>query len=376
MFKPEGEGIQCLDCEGRIFTLGVHRTVNNFERHLNGKQHRANVTARLLQIEKLGMQDTFVPACIPTTMDFNFPPAPLAVFANKSNSSFESLRSNMNQYFVALENDAASKAVRSNMLEERMAAAEQRSLVQLEKLSDKLVVSEARREENLKHMAEELATTEERSRDRLDRIVEQSAASEERSKTRLEDLSDRLARSDRRCKDEAEDLSVRFAISENSTQARLNQMTERMKSLEQINEKQNEYIHDLESQCQLHSEELQRQREREEELRRTCLAQIELHNQEIVDRLNKSEVAHSEMIHLLEKQFAERFRPLEKAKQEQIEQIEQIERFESIVPEIFQEMQALRERLSKPVKRSVSRRASYHSRPKVRHVSRRVSIIS
>ena len=371
MFKPEGEGIQCLDCEGRIFTLGVHRTVNNFERHLNGKQHRANVTARILQMEKSGMQESFAPSFIPTTMDFSFPPAPLAVFANKSNSSFEGLRSNMNQYFVALENDAASKAVRSNVLEERMAASEQRNLTHLEKLSDQLAASELRSEERLQHVVDELAATEQRSRDRLDRIVEQSTACEERTKTRLEDLSDRLVRSERRCRDDAEDLSVRFTMSENSNMALLSKLTARLKSLEQVNEKQNEYIHDLESQCQLHSEELQRQREREEEFGRTYLAQVEIQTQKMLDQIKASDIAHSQEIKSLVKHFAERFRSLKDVKEEQTRH-DQI--LTTVIPQIMQDTFELSQQMEKlPARRWASRRAPSRSRPKIRHVSRSAS---
>lgn len=117
-----------MDCSGSVFIAGPNHTVNNFERHLNRRQHRANVTKHLAQAEESGPSNVFAPACLPTTSDFEYqPPQSLAVFAQQQSSrSLETLRSNITQYFVTLENDAASKAVRKSVLEERIAASEKK----------------------------------------------------------------------------------------------------------------------------------------------------------------------------------------------------------------------------------------------------------
>ncbi|KAJ9110070.1 hypothetical protein QFC19_001741 [Naganishia cerealis] len=39
--------IKCLDCQGKIYSLGPGETLQNFEKHLRNKQHLANVDARI-----------------------------------------------------------------------------------------------------------------------------------------------------------------------------------------------------------------------------------------------------------------------------------------------------------------------------------------
>jgi hypothetical protein len=194
----------------------------------------------------------------------------------------------------------------------------------------------------LAQVTAQFSESETRQKERTDGLLEQVASklseSEDRQKEQLQDIRQQVAASEGITNEQIDSLSRDLAMLKQYTKETLTPITHRLMALEKENAKQKEYIHDLESQSQLHTEELQRQRDSEEALRQGLFAQMDLHFKQTTERMQKLEKEASERIQAVESASAAKVKKLEKTIKDQSEHIE---RFEKIFPVFMEQIDSL-----------------------------------
>ena len=357
-----------MDCEGRVFKPAGNHSLSNVNTHLKSRTHQDRVAHYQ---EKLGSTNSFFPTGV-TGMDFSILRAPVTVFSQQGQQNLATLR---NQYFEAMEREAHDKAIRTTLVESRVAEMQKKIKEQVDHVDASLQTFERKTAEQKEHVANMLASSDEKHKelsgkvtDRVNSFQEKNkqqlqkmeariATSEEISSSKLDDMNRILARSDHRNINQIENMDERIKEFEKETEERLSQHAKKIKDLERINKGQNETIHDLESQYQLLTEALQRREQGDESFHKAMTDQMEAHlqqtekqmaifEQNITERFEEKIAEQSMMV----QEQAERIQKLEKTStkvrslEKKIEeQQEYIIQFENVLPAILRDFQELRE---------------------------------
>lgn len=390
MFDPDHDHINCLDCD-RPFKIIPNGNLNNFETHLRSKSHRAIVDAR---IDKQRQSGTFVPTTT-KAIDFEMPSAPLMVFNQKPSLSFSQALAHLSAAWQAdesmnimsndsikqrlshLESNHSSHAKQlgelleiSKNAEEKYqsmskanASIEERQRQQFTTLEQQLSESSQARE-NAAHKAEaRFETFEEKQANRVHRLDSKLKEVEENSQDQLKELRIRNARGEKRHKEDFEDIRDILGKSneENKklkemieqTKEQLSQMSERVQKTEALVQTQETTITDLESQSQVHNEELQRFRENEETTRRNLTAQMTIHFEQTDARIKAIEQASEERFAQFERDLMVRMGNANRVNKERIKSLAKenaemktgLQRIEAVMPELFKNVFELQEKV-------------------------------
>jgi hypothetical protein len=223
----------------------------------------------------------------------------------------------------------------------RLASFEQNSKQEAEELANRVDTLEERNQELvdgvLAQITAQVSESETGQRERTEGLLEQVASqvsdSEKRQKEQLQEIIHRAAASEGVPKDQMDSLAKELSSSQQYTKETLISIMHRI--LEKANETQCESINDLESQLQIHADELQRQRDSEEALRQSHFAQMDVHfnqsaermqklEKEIKDRIQAAESARDTRIKELEKEISERIQVVRSAGDARIKELEEV----------------------------------------------------
>jgi len=385
-------------------TVGRSKRISRFEQHLKGKGHREIVADRHREPMKPSMDGLAYDSAksfrnqiqMPSVIQcFSMPNVQVNGSSAKVERPIQVMRdimSTMSHCLNTVESDSMAQSERLKMVEERAAATEIQSQQRFEDMRELIAVSEKRCKRQCEDLDKQLATSEAQNKvqsaqlvdmdhhlgeldatnqQHLEQLTESLSRSERETNGRVQQLEERVTTSNAANKDELERMAGQLALSVQRNIQQFDQMKERLRSLKEENEKKDESMHELEASVQLHSEQLTRQLDIEEELKKTFSAQMEALSRQMEERIHAMQNANEERIRLLERiqalesstveriqgvenEATERIRVLE---EDNVRQIARTEKYEEIFPVIFKEINGLMDTIAE-IEVSHSRRRS------------------
>jgi hypothetical protein len=346
------------------------------------------------RLDKQRQSGTFVPTKA-KTIDFEIPSEPLMVYNQRGALSIDQAMmqlsavlkgdSNSNQMWIEnfkqrlshLQMNHSSHAKQlgevleiSKSVEEKYqsvfdanAAAEERQREHYTTLELQLSTANQTRENADRKAEARFETFEEKQSNKVIRLECKLKDVEENSQEQLKELRIRTTKGEKRHKEDFENIrdilgksneenkKLKDAVEQNKEQ--LAKISEQLQKTEAFVKTQESTITDLESQSQVHTEELQRHRENEEMTRRNFTAQMTVHFEQTDAQIRAIEQASEERLAQFERDMLRKVGKAHKQNKEHIQSLEKenaemkttLQKLEFVMPEIFKQFSEIQKKL-------------------------------